>query len=447
MRSRLTLVLVLAATIAAAASAQTATPERTPLERMLHEWEVKLEKMNTQLQPAMRDNGIDMWIVFSREFNVDPVMQLFGDYGISGWYGHRNVYILRDPGEGQPLERVLIGTHQSGRMRDFFPTIIGYGEEGFAPHLREYMERVDPQRIAVNRSRTVAMADGLTAEMALQLEEAVGPKYVERMVSSQTLLFDYVSRRTPAELDIETEASQRTWWILRRAFSDEVIEPGVTTLMDVYGFILAEWQRQDLEFNFAPGLTIYREGVDGGIDDTDDPVIEPGDLLHVDFGVRLMGLVTDQQHLAYVLKSDEQEAPAGLQELFRQSVVAGQIYLDELKPGAIGTAVKGIVEERAEQEGIQASIYGHTQGHWVHGAGARTVFDWPERYGDFAREPVRAGEFWSIEYSVQGEVPEWGGQTVRIPREEDAAIDPDGTPRWLVGPQMELWLIRSAPAR
>ncbi len=58
-----------------------------------------------------------------------------------------------------------------------------------------------------------------------------------------------------------------------------------------------------------------------------------------------------------------------------------------------------------------------------------------------------SSEFWSIEYSVQGEVPEWGGQTVRIPREEDAAIDPDGTPRWLVGPQMKLWLIRSAPAR
>lgn len=421
--------------------------DRTPLQRLLHEWSVKLDKMQSQLQPAMRANGIDMWIIFSREFNVDPVLQLFGDYGISGWYGHRNVYILRDPGGDAPLERVLIGTHQSGRMKEFFPTIIAYGQEGFAGHLREYIERADPQRIAVNRSRTVAMADGLTAEMAAQLEEAVGPEYVARMVPSQTLLFDYVSRRTPAELEIETEASQRTWWILQRAFSNEVITPGVTRIMDVYGFILAEWQRQGLEFNFSPGITIYRKGVAGGLDDTDDPLIEPGDLLHVDFGVRLMGLVTDQQHLAYVLRPGETSPPAGLAELFRQSVVAGQIYMEELKPGAIGTAVKTIVEERAEQEGIQASIYGHTQGHWVHGAGARTVFDWPERYGDFAREPVRAGEFWSIEYSVQGEVAEWDGQTVRIPREEDAAIDADGRAFWLVGPQMELWLIRSEPAR
>ena len=51
---------------------------------------------------------------------------MFGDYGISGWYGHRNAYIFFDPGNNQPLERTLLGTHQSGRMRDFFPTIIRF---------------------------------------------------------------------------------------------------------------------------------------------------------------------------------------------------------------------------------------------------------------------------------------------------------------------------------
>jgi hypothetical protein len=154
--------------------------------------------------------------------------------------------------------------------------------------------------------------------------------------------------------------------------------------------------------------------------------------------------VTDQQHVAYVLRPGETEPPAGLQSLFEESVIAGDIYAEELKVGAIGTAVKSVIEERAALEGIQASIYGHTQGNWVHGAGARTVFDWPDRYGDFAREPVRASEFWSIEYSVQGEVPEWDDQVVRIPREEDAVIRPDGNgARFLSGPQRELWLIRS----
>lgn len=434
-----------AASMALAAGSRAQSPWNTEaLRRLMHEWDVKLEKLTLHLQPAMQRAGVDMWIIMSREFNVDPMLQMFGDYGVSGWYGHRNAYVFYDPGNGEPLERTLLGTHQSGRMRDFFPTIIGYGEEGLKPHLAEYVSMRDPQHIAINRSRTVAMADGITAEMLAYLEDSIGPEYSSRLVSAQALIFDYISHRTDAELEIETDASRRTWYILRRAFSNEVVTPGETRLMDIYGFILQEWQDQDLEFNFAPGITIYRRGVAGGIDDTDNPLVEPGDLLHVDFGVRLMGLVTDQQHVAYVLRPGEREAPAGLRALFEQSVIAGEIYVEELRAGQIGTEVKTIIEERAALEGIQASIYGHTQGNWVHGAGARTVFDWPDRYGDFAREPVRATEFWSIEYSVQGEVPEWDNQVVRIPREEDAVVTSDGAgARFLIGPQQELWLIRS----
>lgn len=158
-----------------------------------------------------------------------------------------------------------------------------------------------------------------------------------------------------------------------------------------------------------------------------------------------MGLVTDQQHVAYVLKPGESEPPAGLRELFRQSAVVAEIYAEELRPGAIGTAVKEAVERRAAEQGIEASVYGHTQGNWVHGAGARTVFDWPERYGDFAREPVRPTEFWSIEFSISGPVPEWGGQTVRVPREEDAVATADGGARFITGPQTGFWLIRGEP--
>ena len=399
------------------------------LQRLMHEWNVKLEKMELHLQNSMRRSGVDMWIIMSREFNVDPILQMFGDYGISGWYGHRNAYIFFDPGKNKPLERTLIGTHQSGRMRDFFPTIISYGQEGLKPHLSKYIDKRNPKNIAINRSRTVSMSDGITVEMLAFLEDAIGPKYSSRLTSSQDLIFDYISHRTPAELAIETDASHRTWFILRRAFSNEVVTPGKTKLMDIY---------------FSPGITIYRKGVKGGIDDTMNPFVEPGDILHVDFGVRLMGLVTDQQHVAYVLHKNENEPPKGLKKLFDQSVIVGDLFVEELKAGVIGTDVKTIIEKRAMKQGIKASIYGHTQGNWVHGAGARTVFDWPDRYGDFAREPVRANEFWSIEYNVQGRVSEWNNQTVTIPREEDAVIESDGSrARFIVGPQKELWLIKS----
>src|SRR5690606_40349698 len=83
----------------------------------------------------------------------------------------------------------------------------------------------------------------------------------------------------------------------------------------------------------------------------------------------------------------------------------------------------------------------HAQGNWVHDAGSWGSPNWPERYGRHPLEPVRPTEFWSIEYSVSGPVPEWGGQRVTMAREEDAWVDQDGKVRFLVGPQTELWLI------
>lgn len=413
------------------------------LDRALHEAAVKAEKMRLFLQPAMRRNGIDMWVIMSREFHPDPVLELFGGYGITGWYGHRNAYVFYDPGNDAPLESVIFGTHQSDHMLKFFDRIESYGEEGLKPHLREYVLFTDPDRIAINRSRTVAMADGITAEMLAYLEDTIGDPYVSRLESSEPLIFDYVANRTDAELEIETEASWRTWNILRRAFSNEVVTPGQTTLMELWGWIVDEWRSQHLEFNFPPGLTIHRHGSEKGLSASDNPVILAGDIIHVDFGVRLMGLVTDQQHLAYVLKPGETAAPAGLQEAFRQSARVAQIYADELKPGTSGTEVKDNVERRASSEGIDALVYGHTQGNWVHGAGARTVFDWPDRYGIFAVKPVRTREFWSIEFRTLGAIREWNDQLVPMAREEDAWINDDGKVSFITGPQQELWLIHS----
>ena len=72
------------------------------LQRLMHEWDVKREKMELHLQASMRRTGIDMWIIMSREFNLDPMLQMFGDYGISGWYGHRTAYNFFDPGNNLP---------------------------------------------------------------------------------------------------------------------------------------------------------------------------------------------------------------------------------------------------------------------------------------------------------------------------------------------------------
>ena len=438
-------ILLAAAAILLAAGTETLAAQEGSIsrERLTREWDVKVEKMDTFLRPFMQQHDIQMWIIMSRENHPDPMLKLFGEYGLTGWYGHRNAYIFYDPGDGAPLEAVVFGTHLSRHLERFFPRLVPYGEEGLAPHLREYVHEKDPRTIAINQSRTISMADGLTASLKSYLEETVGPEYVARFVSSEPLVIDYVSHRTPAELEISLEASARTWNIIRRVFSNEVVRPGHTTLLDLHFWVTDEWRSQHLDFNFPASFNLQRRGLAGSLDTYDDPVIEPGDLLHTDFGIDLMGIVTDQQKNAYVLRPDETEPPEGLRRLFAQSVRVAEIFAEELRPGVLGYEVKERVEARAAEEGIDALAYGHAQGTWVHDAGAWAIFDWPERYGIHPREPVRPTEFWSVEFAVTGEVPEWDGQEVRIAREEDGWVGEDGGFHWMSGPQKELWLIRS----
>ena len=414
------------------------TPEliRARTER---EWDVKAEKMRRHLLPLMRAHEIDLWVILSRENAPDPALELFGGYGITGWYGHRNAYLFHDAGE-DGLETTVLGTHLSGHLARFYDTRTLYGEEGLAPHLRRYVEARDPRRIAINQSRTISMADGLTAELKEYLLDAVGPGYADRIVSSEPLLVEYVSTRTPAEDEIQREASAATFAILRRAFSNEVIAPGRTTLLDVHYWITAEWKRQGFEFNFPASVDLQRAGA--APRDSDDAVIQPGDLLHVDFGVRTSGIVADQQKMAYVLRPGEEEAPAGLRAAFERSNRMAEILLEEFVPGRTGIAIKTRAEARAADEGIDALVYSHAQGNWVHDAGVWMVFDWPDRYGDHPRFPLRAGEWISLEFSVTAPAPEWDGQAVTIMREEDTLVHGDGRVEYLSGPQTELWLIR-----
>lgn len=408
--------------------------------RSEREWTVKAGKMRLHLQPLMRKHGIDLWIILSRESTPDPALQLFGGLGITGWYGHRNAYLFYDAGDSRPLETTAIGTHLSGHLKRFYDTLQPYGEEGLKPHLAEYVRRRDPARIAINQSRTISMADGLTAELKRYLLDALGEPYASRLTSSEPLLVEYASVHTAAEHAIAREASVATFDVLRRALSHEVIRPGRTRLMDVHYWITAEWKRLGYEFNFPVSLDLQRRG-EAQLDDGADPVIERGDLVHADFGVRSSGIVADQQKMAYVLRDGETATPDGLARAFSRSHRMAAILIEEMKIGRTGIEIKRAAEARAKAEGLDALVYSHAQGYWVHDAGVWMIHDWPERYGDHPRFALRGGEWISLEFSVTAPVPEWDGQAVTILREEDLVVWPDGRIEYLSGPQQELWVI------
>src|SRR3990167_4255948 len=79
---------------------------RTEHERARLHDQIVLKKLDTVLGPAMRANDIQLWIVLTREYNVDPVFPFVTPDGT--YPGGRNAYVFIDAGGARP-ERIVIG--------------------------------------------------------------------------------------------------------------------------------------------------------------------------------------------------------------------------------------------------------------------------------------------------------------------------------------------------
>jgi len=106
--------------------------------------------------------------------------------------------------------------------------------------------------------------------------------------------------------------------LARRALSNEVIAPGRTTVGDLRRWLYTQSHAAGLVPWFQPDLRVQRQAASA---ERSGPflafakeavVIEPGDVVHLDFGLSYMGLSSDWQKMACVLRNGETAVPAGL---------------------------------------------------------------------------------------------------------------------------------------
>ena len=107
--------------------------------------------------------------------------------------------------------------------------------------------------------------------------------------------------------------TELVWAMTQEMFSAKTITPGTTRTSD-----LVWWWRQrvnDLGLGtwFQPSVDVQRRGATEA-DLGANPIIQRGDVLHCDVGITVARLNTDTQHMAYVLREGETEAPAGLRQ-------------------------------------------------------------------------------------------------------------------------------------
>jgi hypothetical protein len=175
----------------------------------------------------------------------------------------------------------------------------------------------------------------------------------------------------------------------------------------------------------------------------EDPIIERGDVLHADFGLTALHLNTDTQHLGYVLREGETDAPAALRAALYIAHQLQDIVLHELRAGRTGDEVLASSLERMRAAGIDGSVYSHPIGFFGHGPGP-LIGLWDRQNGVPGRggAPVLAGEWFAVELQATAPVAEWDGQRLRCALEEDAVVDDDGTAHWAHAQQTSFHLVR-----
>jgi len=407
------------------------------------------ERVAVNLPKVMRDHGVDMWVVPMREYNEDPVFRaLVAPTSFAA--RRRTIYVFTDRGPEGGVELLALGGGSQGGLYEAHRANLATSREGVQAELwgssqwtllADLIRQRDPRVIAVNISHEHNFADGMTAGEWEQMQAALGPELVGRVIPNPRLAIDYLALRVPGMTPVYRRMQAYVHEIIGAAFSSAVITPGVTSTQEVVW-----WMRQrvhDLGFGtwFQPSVSIQRRGVK---DDSlgADPVIEPGDVLHTDFGITVMGLNTDTQHMGYVLREGETEAPAGLEQALDNSARLQDILLEEMRVGRSGNEVLYSVLERMRAEGLNGTMYTHPIGDHGHGAGP-LIGLWDRQEGVPGRGdvPVLANMWFSTELQVTTPVPEWDGQPVRMMMEEEAEVTPSGDRRWALRRQTELHLI------
>tara|TARA_B100001057_G_scaffold284878_1_gene285164 strand:- start:25 stop:729 length:705 start_codon:yes stop_codon:yes gene_type:complete len=227
------------------------------------------------------------------------------------------------------------------------------------------------------------------------------------------------------------------------AFSKEVITPGVTTTDDVVWWMREKVLDLKLKTWFHPTIDVQRNeksdlyAFDGK---SKFDIIQPGDLVHCDFGISYLTLNTDCQQIAYVLKPDEEDAPKFLKDALVDANRLQDIFTDQFALNKTGNDILKSSLILAKKEGLKPQIYTHPLGTFGHSAGT-TLGMWDSQDGVPFKGDVKMkyNTVYAIELNNTSYIKEWDKE-IRIMLEEAGVFEKNGF-RYVNGRQEKMILI------
>jgi len=351
---------------------------------------------------------------------------------------------MYDPGADQEIETLAVARYDVGTVfkRAWDPE----QQADQWKRLAEIIAERKPQKIGINLSDHWGLADGIVATDLRLFKENLPEEYHQRIVSAEKLGIAWLETRTAQEMALYPEICRIAHDIIAEGFSSAVIKPGVTSTDEVVWWYRERIRALKLTTWFHPSVSIQRqdpENIDHLRSFSKRPeteIIQPGDLLHVDFGISYLRLNTDTQQQAYVLKEGESDAPEFLKKALRNANRLQDILTSNFVAGKTGNELLAQYREQAIAEGINPSIYTHPIGYHGHGAGT-AIGRWDAQQGlpHTGDYPLHLNTAYSIELNAATFIEEWDKE-IRIMLEEDAYFDKTGV-SYIDGRQTELILI------
>ena len=384
------------------------------------------DRFESVLPDIMERTGIDMWIIVAGEYNEDPVIKTMLP---ATWLNarRRTILVVYNPGSGNKLETYAIARYDVGevfkRMWDPEQQPDQYKA------LAKLIYDKNPNKIGINQSEFFAQADGLTATEYNLLKSSLNRRQLKKVVSAEKLAIGWLETRSAMEMEYYPEICNIAHEIIKEGFSSNVITAGITTTDDVVWWYRDRIRELGLITWFHPTVDLQRSDnikfdfLSAFSKSKVSNVIQKGDLLHVDFGITYLGLNTDTQQHAYVLKDGEMNAPAELNNALRIGNKLQDILTNEFTTGRTGNEILLSALTKAKSVGIKPQIYTHPIGFYGHGSGP-TIGMWDKQEGVPVNGdcPLFKNTAYSIELNAKVYIESWGKE-IAIMLEEDAFFD------------------------
>ncbi|MBQ5782051.1 MAG: aminopeptidase P family protein [Oscillospiraceae bacterium] len=367
------------------------------------------DRLENLMPQILKECGVDMWMVVSREYNEDPVFWSLVPKHVK--FASRTscfLFCLDEKGNYEALNL----SRPDPRLSPYYKHCYTTNENQFEVIARVIKER-NPKKIAVNVAKNCAQADGMTKYLWDTFTQHLG----DVLVPDEDVAIRWLETRTQAEIDLYPEIYRISMDILREAYSLDVITPGVTTTTDVEYYIMQRMNDMGVKAWFAPDVDVQRKGCEGKR--MSNEVIQKGDIIHTDWGIEYMGLHTDSQRLGYILRDGETEIPAGILAGFKRGNRFQDIVRESMVEGKTGNDIYFAAMEKAQAEGLRPMLYTHPIGFYGHGAGPLIgLYGRPGFVEGMGEKVFHNNTCYALELNVEEPIPEWDNQVVAFYMEE-----------------------------